>query len=224
MYFLSITGTYITYILDCILSKFNVLHHCSPTWLKFIIVFEKYAQILILYLESMSQEEWSTLGIVLLISFIIIFIFGITNRVVIFYNGMDLFWTASIFLIPVLSLIIGGSLQENNSIAENESTISIYLVGLSLSLFCVLKVIFSSIKYNGLILGLFIGFFKIISAVIIAILSIGLIGKIFNNENATTFQRLFGLVLFGILLFVIGKLINWNEVMERRAIAQSSVS
>ena len=191
---------------------------------EFIIVFEQYAQILILYLESMSQEEWSTLGIVLLISFFIIFIFGITNRVVIFYNGMDLFWTASIFLIPILSIIIGGSLQENNSIAENESTITIFLVGLSLSLFCVLKVIFSSIKYNGLILGLFIGFFKIISAVIIAILSIGLIGKIFNNENATTFQRLFGLALFGILLFVIGKLINGNEVMERRAIAQSSVS
>ena len=191
---------------------------------EFIIVFEQYAQILILYLESMSQEEWSTLGIVLLISFFIIFIFGITNRVVIFCNGMDLFWTASIFLIPILSIIIGGSLQENNSIAENESTISIYLVGLSLSLFCVLKVIFSSIKYNGLILGLILGLFKIISAVIIAILSIGLIGKIFNNENATTFQRLFGLVLFGILLFVIGKLINGNEVMERRAIAQSSVS
>ena len=191
---------------------------------EFIIVFEKYAQILILYLESMSQEEWGTLGIVLLISFFIIFIFGITNRVVIFYNGMDLFWTASIFLIPILSIIIGESLQENNSIAENESTIKILLVGLSLSLFCVLKVIFSSIKYNGLILGLFIGFFKIISAVIIAILSIGLIGKIFNNENATTFQRLFGLALFGILLFVIGKLINGNEVMERRAIAQSSVS
>ena len=191
---------------------------------EFIIVFEKYAQILILYLESMGQEEWSTLGIILLISFFIIFIFGITNRVVIFYNGMDLFWTASIFLIPILSIIIGGSLQENNSIAENESTIKILLFGLSLSLFCVLKVIFSSIKYNGLILGLFIGFFKIISAVIIAILSIGLIGKIFNNENATTFQRLFGLVLFGILLFVIGKLINGNEVMERRAIAQSSVS
>ncbi len=191
---------------------------------EYIIVFEKYAQILILYLESMSQEEWSTVGIVLLISFFIIFIFGITNRVVIFYNGMDLFWTASIFLIPILSIIIGGSLQENNSIAENESTIKILLFSLSLSLFCVLKVIFSSIKYNGLILGLFIGFFKIISAVIIAILSIGLIGKIFNNENATTFQRLFGLVLFGILLFVIGKLINGNEVMERRAIAQSSVS
>ena len=191
---------------------------------EFIIVFEKYAQILILYLESMSQEEWSTVGIVLLISFFIIFIFGITNRVVIFYNGMDLFWTASIFLIPILSIIIGGSLQENNSFAENESTINIFLVGFSLSLFCVLKVIFSSIKYNGLILGLFISFFKIISAVIIAILSIGLIGKIFNNENATTFQRLFGLVLFGILLFVIGKLINGNEVMERRAIAQSSVS
>ena len=188
---------------------------------EFKVVFEKFAQNFIFYLESMSQEEWRTLGIVLLVSFFIIFIFGITNRVVIFYNGADLFWTASIFLIPILSLIIGGSLQENNSIAENESTINILLVGLSLSLFSVLKVIFSSIKYNGLILGIFIGFFKIISTVIIAILSIGLIGKIFNNENASTLQRVFSLALFGILLFVIGKLINGDEVMERRAIAKS---
>ena len=182
---------------------------------EFKVVLEIYAQNFILYLESMSQEEWRTLGIVLLTSFVIIFILGITNRVVIFYNGADLFWTASIFLIPILSIIIGVSLQ------ENESTINILLVGLFLSLFCVLKVILSSIKYNGLILGLFIGIFKIISAVIIAILSIGLIGKIFNTENASTLQRVFSLALFGILLFVIAKLINGDEVMERRAIAKS---
>ena len=64
---------------------------------EFKVVLEIYAQNFILYLESMSQEEWRTLGIVLLTSFVIIFILGITNRVVIFYNGADLFWTASIF-------------------------------------------------------------------------------------------------------------------------------
>ena len=37
---------------------------------EFIITFEKYAQMLILYLESMSQEEWTILGIVLLVSFV----------------------------------------------------------------------------------------------------------------------------------------------------------
>ena len=69
---------------------------------EFKVVLEIYAQNFILYLESMSQEEWRTLGIVLLTSFVIIFILGITNRVVIFYNGADLFWTASIFIIPIL--------------------------------------------------------------------------------------------------------------------------
>ena len=86
---------------------------------------------------------------------------------------------------------------------------------------CILKVILSSIKHNGLILGLIIGFFKILSAVIIAILSIGLIGRIFDSENATFAQRMFALVLFGILLFVIGKLINGIEVRERREIARA---
>ena len=65
----------------------------------FVIIFEKYIQIIISFLESMNREEWNTLGIILLISFIIIIIFGMTNRIVIFYNGMDLFWTVSIFLI-----------------------------------------------------------------------------------------------------------------------------
>ena len=39
---------------------------------EFKVVFEKYAQNFILYLESMSLEEWRTLGIVLLVSFFII--------------------------------------------------------------------------------------------------------------------------------------------------------
>ena len=187
---------------------------------EFIITFEKYAQMLILYLESMSQEEWTILGIVLLVSFVIIFIAGMTNRVVIFNDGWDLFWTVSIFVIPILFIFVGSLLQENKSITEKE-LIYVFLGGGILSLLCILKVIFSSIKHNGLILGLFIGFFKILSAVIVAILSIGLIGRIFDSENATFFQRMFALIFFGILLFVIGKLINGIEVRERRAIASA---
>ena len=187
---------------------------------EFIITFEKYAQMLILYLESMSQEEWTILGIVLLVSFVIIFIAGMTNRVVIFNDGWDLFWTGLIFVIPILFIIVGSLLQENKSITEKE-LIYVLLGGGILSLLCILKVIFSSIKHNGLILGLFIGFFKILSAVIVAILSIGLIGRIFDSENATFSQRMFALIFFGILLFVIGKLINGIEVRERRAIASA---
>ena len=86
----------------------------------FIIIFEKYAQMLILYLESMTQEEWTILGIVLFVSFVMIFIACMSNRVIIFNNGMDLFWTASIFIIPILFVIIGALLKENNSITEQE--------------------------------------------------------------------------------------------------------
>jgi hypothetical protein len=185
-----------------------------------IITFEKYAQMLIVYFQSMTQEEWTILGIVLLVSFIIIFIAGMTNRVVIFNNGMDLFWTALIFIIPILFVTIGVLLKDNNSITEQE-LIYVSLGCAILSLLCILKVILSSIKHNGLILGLFISFFKILSAVIIAILSIGLIGRIFDSEKATFSQRMFALVLFGILLFVIRKLINGTEVRERREIASA---
>ena len=143
-----------------------------------------------------------------------------TNRVVIFNDGWDLFWTGLIFVIPILFIIVGSLLQENKSITEKE-LIYVLLGGGILSLLCILKVIFSSIKHNGLILGLFIGFFKILSAVIIAILSIGLIGRIFDSENATFSQRMFALLFFGILLFVIGKLINGIEVRDRRAIASA---
>ena len=117
-----------------------------------IIIFEKYAQILIVYFQSMTQEEWTILGIVLLVSFIIIFIAGMTNRVVIFNNGMDLFWTALIFIIPILFVTIGVLLKDNNSITEQE-LIYVSLGGAILSLLCILKVILSSIKHNGLILN-----------------------------------------------------------------------
>lgn len=185
---------------------------------EFINIFENYSQMLILKLESMSQEEWTIFGIVLLVSFVIIFISGISNRVVIFNDGWDLFWTGLIFMTPLLFIIVGSLLLENKSITDKEF-IYVLLGGGILTLSCILKIIFSSIKHNGLILGLFIGLFKILSAVIIAILSIGLLGKVFDSENATISQRLFSLILFGILLFVIGKLINGTEVRERRAIA-----
>ena len=85
-----------------------------------MITFEKYIQMMIVYFQSMTQEEWTILGIVLLVSFVIIFIAGMSNRVIIFNNGMDLFWTASIFIIPILFVIIGALLKENNSITEQE--------------------------------------------------------------------------------------------------------
>ena len=65
---------------------------------EFIITFEKYAQMLILYLESMSQEEWTILGIVLLVSFVIIFIAGMTNSLGVAFNSTLLALLISIFL------------------------------------------------------------------------------------------------------------------------------
>ena len=84
-----------------------------------------------------------------------------------------------------------------------------------------LKTIFSSIKHNGLVLGIIVAIFKILAAVLAAVCAIGFLGKIFE-DNASFSSRMIGLVFFGLLLWVMRKLINGDEVRARRTELKSA--
>jgi hypothetical protein len=151
-------------------------------------------------------------------SFIVLLGAGMTNRVVIFADGKDLMWTVSIFLAPVIGFMIAASLVPEGGEFENE-TAAIVVAGIGGVIGlggCVMTFILS-IKHNGLFLGIIIGVFKVVAALLAALCAIGLLGKIFGKDTGSFAARMMAVVVFGILLWMIQKLINGDEVYSRRA-------
>jgi len=162
--------------------------------------------------QQVIMMMWGVTG-----SFIALLVAGMTNRVVIFADGIDLMWTVLVFGAPVIGFMIGTTLVPEGREFENETAAVVVagiggLVGLG---GCVMTFI-SSIKHNGLFLGTVIGIFKVMAALLAAVCVIGLLGKIFGKDAGSFSKRMMAAVVFGILLWMIQKLINGDEVYIRR--------
>jgi len=167
--------------------------------------------------QQLTLMAWGIGG-----SFIALLLAGMTNRVVVFASGGDLMWTLSIFLAPIASFVIAVSLVPEGKEFEDETVAMVVMgVGGVIAVVGCLKTIFSSIKHNGLVLGIVIAIFKILAAVLAAVCAIGFLGKIFE-DNASFASRMIGLVFFGLLLWVMRKLINGDEVRARRSELKSA--
>ena len=162
--------------------------------------------------QQLTLLIWAVLG-----SFILLLILGMTNRVVVFYNGGDFAWTLFIFLGPVIGGLVGITLvpEGREFVGEPAAMISAY-VGIGFGALSALVTLFLSIKRNGLILGIIVGVFKIASALLIVLCAFGLLNKIFGRDGAPLATRLTSMFLFGILMWMTGKLINGDEVTARR--------
>ncbi len=151
-------------------------------------------------------------------SFVALVVAGMTNRVVVFADGKDLLWTVCIFLIPTIAFLIAATLVPEGQEVLDDSLSSIVVgIGGVLGLISCVMAFVLSIKHNGLFLGVIVGIFKVMAAVLAAICAIGLVGKIFDKESGSSAERMFALVIFGVLLWMMSKLINGDEVYERRA-------
>ena len=163
--------------------------------------------------QQLIMMAWGVGG-----SFIVLLVAGMTNRVVIFADGNDLMWTVSVFLAPIMGLMIAGTLVPEGGEFENE-TAAIVVAGIGGVIGlggCVMTFILS-IKHNGLFLGIIIGIFKVVAALVAAVCAIGLLGKIFGKDTGSFSKRMMAAIVFGILLWMIQKLINGDEVYIRRA-------
>ena len=156
-------------------------------------------------------------------SFIVLLVAGMTNRVVIFADGIDLMWTVAVFGAPVIGFAIGATLVPEGGEFENE-TAAVVVAGIGgvIGLGGCVMTFISSIKHNGLFLGTVIGIFKVMAALLAAVCAIGLLGKIFGEEGGSFASRMFAFVVFGFLLWMIRKLINGDEVYARRGQIMSS--
>jgi len=162
--------------------------------------------------QQLTLMAWGIGG-----AFIALLVAGMTNRVVIFANGKDLMWTVSIFLAPVIGLVIAGSLvPEGREFQDETAAVVVAGIGGVFALFACIMTFILAIKHNGLFVGIILGIFKVVAALLAAVCAIGLIGKIFDQEGGSFVSRIFAVVVFGFLLWVMRKLINGDEVYARR--------
>lgn len=172
--------------------------------------------------SGMSEEQilkaWA-LGA--LIAFSILFVLGITNRVVIFQDGADLGWSLMTLITPLVTVFsIDMMIPENappdyNVWAQTYGKV-IIIIGVLVTLFSVVRMFVCSIGSNGLILGLIIGVFKLVASIITVWCVFGFIGQITSDKRRGYGAWVLLMFLMGVFVWVLKKLINGDEVAARR--------
>ena len=171
--------------------------------------------------QQMILALWATGGFSL-----ILFILALTNKVVVFINGIDLFTTLSIGLAPILMFIILASLDIpyttnellDFKLPEGEMVGKVVVViGLLTSLFCFIKTFINSMKYNNPIVGILIGVFKIL-AIGIVFLSIFAVfyGQSWSQNKRGMLYIILMVLILGIFIWIGRTLINGDRVLLAR--------
>ena len=165
-------------------------------------------------------DNWESLLYIVLLSFIILFFLGITNKVIIYRDTSDFMWNIFLIIVPlftmmILAFLMPEPLPDNyNFFWETQNTSIISIMGLSITTLSLLKVFINCIKNNGMPFGLVIFIFKVFASLIITILLLAFIGKLFDDK--ASWKTLFvPLLLFGLFIFVINRLINGDRVLSK---------
>jgi hypothetical protein len=153
---------------------------------------------------------------VTVVAFIILCIFGITNRVVIFSSMSDLLLTWLVFLYPFVALVFVWSLIPDNETSRWNFTTKvagiIAIIGFGI---LVIRVFYSSVKENGIVIGTMVAIFKLASSAIFGVFAfLGLLAYWAKERNASTLMY----TLFGAFSgWALYKFINKAAVVECRA-------
>lgn len=174
--------------------------------------------------EAMSGISETTLlqilklvGLTILGALVLLIIMGVTNRVVIYYDRADAWWSISPFLFLLVSVIIAQILTpEGQQFASTTLEKAALVAGVVGIVFGIYKTIYNAIRYNrNVALGLFIGIFKVVISLAMAFTAIGSLSSIFDKKTSARGAGIFALVIMltGFLWVV---LINGEKVYNKK--------
>lgn len=166
--------------------------------------------------STSTEDLQTTIFIMVLIALIVMLIAGSTNKIVIYYDFNDFlisFMSWASLLIGLL-LVINYQQGDQSVDFKNLSVLQtrIWFISLGVSgLFLVWSIKLSILHNRNTILGIFVGFFKVLAALLGVLMLIGSVGKIFNKESSTK-HVIIGVLVFGFFMWLGKKLINGDQV------------
>lgn len=153
-------------------------------------------------------------------SLALLFIGALTNKIVVYRDYRDLWWSLSLTFSPLLSFLtlafVAGEGTDTFVFARETSVgKTVTLITLVFMAWSTLKTYLMSVQDNGLILGIFVGTAKVLIAAVMALFAIGLIRYLFRDERKLGHVAIFFL-LFGVLTWIMNVLVNGERIQEAR--------
>ena len=153
---------------------------------------------------------WGLLGCVLLV-----LLLAATNQVVVFYDGLDVWWSFA----PILSLAIGYMIARSISSEDaGTSFLEILVLGIAVLIAVVSTLINyqNAIRHNrSLFLGLIVGTLKIAAATLTVLSVAGQLSRL-SDSQSTRRQRADAMLILAVIGIVWWALVNGPRVYEMR--------
>ncbi|MDD5366464.1 MAG: lysozyme inhibitor LprI family protein [Gallionellaceae bacterium] len=157
------------------------------------------------------NKDWMTLLVwAVVISFVILMFLGVSNRVVIFYNPLDLAISMGAILATPLGFLIASTLDDKLASVIAVSTGGVISAGLMVVSFV------NAIRYNhSLLLGIFVGCFKILASGLGVLI---LVSQLVDDgskrdRNRPDYAKALTILVLG---YIASLLINGERVTELR--------
>lgn len=179
---------------------------------------------------GMPVEELSKLlALLFCSSFLLLLFMGLTNKVVVFNDGQDLFRTLAIVLVPLAGFIVllyfipKGAPDDYDIFWSSSTSQAVTVMTIGYTFYFIVLTFISSIKHNGLALGLVVGTFKVISSLVIVAFAAGWLNKVFGGGGMRSIvQWIIMTLVLGLFGWVIKKLVNGDAVRLKKMQHQES--
>ncbi|MHB8425706.1 MAG: hypothetical protein ACYDB9_11255 [Gammaproteobacteria bacterium] len=165
--------------------------------------------------QLITLALWGLFG-----TFLFLLALGLTNRVVIFYDGWDAFWAIVPLVSVVVSVLIWVSIIPDTTHPAHQTDgmilpVMVLIAGGLSALIGGIVTLYNAVKYNRNVpLGVLIGVCKLVISILLIVLSLGyLLGP---NDKRTRGQNLFALIALGAIAWLWIKLVNGERVYEKR--------
>ena len=173
------------------------------------------------------EQNIQLLAIVFGGSFLTMFIAAATNKVTVFKDYGDLWSTLGLIIWPAIGIGVIVYLGEQSSaqiitlndlyFGSSAATATTAATGL-ITLFCLYKTFMNAITSNGLVIGLIVGIFKVLSSIIIIFSIFGFINRI-TEKNKSLGSTLIFITIFTIVFkWILDVLVNGHKV-EAKSLA-----
>jgi len=159
---------------------------------------------------------------------LILFVLGCGSRVVVFADSSDVLMAACIFLAPVVTVIATGLLAWMLSpdtsrsyatvfeaVKDNPAPAFVLAAGLLWWAWAIIGTLVSSIRYNGIVIGLAVSILKLGALVSLFIVWLGVLHNYDEEYNHNhTVAKVF---LIGLIIWFASKMVNGDRVLTRRS-------